>query len=44
MNTIETRRLSVLLTVSEVERLRKLLRPDEGMNDLLRRLLREAIP
>lgn len=43
MNATETRRLSVVLPVREVEQLRKLLRHDESMNDLLKRLLHERI-
>jgi hypothetical protein len=39
MNNTETRRLTVVLPLPEVERLRKLCRPGEGMNELLRRVL-----
>ena len=38
----ETRRLTVLLPLAEVERLRKLCRPGEGMNEMLKRLLQEV--
>jgi hypothetical protein len=38
----ETRRLAVVLPVAEVERLRQYLRPGEGFNDLLRRVLQEV--
>ena len=40
----ETRRLTVVLPVTEVERLRAYLRPDESMADLLRRVLQEVGP
>lgn len=43
MNDQETRRLTVLLPVREVEQLRKLLLPNESMNDLLRRIVHERI-
>lgn len=43
MNAQDTRRLTVLLPVSEVEQLRKLLRHDESMNDLLKRIVHERI-
>jgi hypothetical protein len=42
MSTNETRRLAVVLPVAEVERLRQYLRPGEGFNDLLRRVLQEV--
>jgi hypothetical protein len=42
MTTGETRRLTVVLTVAEVERLRQYLQPDESMADLLRRVLQEV--
>lgn len=42
MSTNETRRLAVVLPLSEVERLRQYLRPGEGFNDLLRRVLQEV--
>jgi hypothetical protein len=40
--TTETRRLTVVLPLPEVERLRRLCRPGEGMNELLKRLLQEV--
>jgi hypothetical protein len=40
---IETRRLSVVLTLPEVEALRRHLQPEEGMNDLLRRIVHDRI-
>jgi hypothetical protein len=43
MNDQDTRRLTVLLPVREVEQLRKLLLPDESMNDLLKRIVHERI-
>jgi hypothetical protein len=42
MSNSETRRLTVVLTVAEVERLRQYLQPDESMADLLRRVLQEV--
>ena len=39
----ETRRLSIILTLPEVESLRRQLRPGEGMNDLLRRIVNDRI-
>jgi hypothetical protein len=41
MNT-ETRRLTVVLPLPEVERLRQHQRPGESMADLLRRVLQEV--
>jgi hypothetical protein len=38
----ETRRLTVVLPLPEVERLRGLCRPGEGINELLRRVLQEV--
>lgn len=38
---METRRLTVVLPVQQVEALRRLQRPGEGMNELLKRLLAE---
>jgi hypothetical protein len=43
MTTMETRRLTILLTLPEVEALRRQLRPEEGMNDLLRRIVHDRI-
>jgi hypothetical protein len=40
--TIETRRLSVVVPVQQVEALRRLQRPGEGMNELLKRLIDQA--
>ena len=40
--TTETRRLTVVLPLPEVERLRRLCRPGEGMNELLKRVLQEV--
>ena len=37
----ETRRLTVVLPVQQVEALRRLQRPGEGMNEMLKRLLTE---
>jgi hypothetical protein len=42
MNRGETRRLTVLLPLAEVERLRQHQRPGESMADLLRRVLQEV--
>jgi hypothetical protein len=42
MTTGETRRLTVVLPLTEVERLRQHLQPDESMSDLLRRVLQEV--
>jgi len=39
----KTRRLSIVLTLPEVESLRRQLRPGEGMNDLLRRIVNDRI-
>jgi hypothetical protein len=36
---METRRLTVVVTIPQVEALRRLLRPGEGMNELLKRLI-----
>jgi hypothetical protein len=36
-----TRRLTVILPLPQVEALRRLQRPGEGMNELLKRLLTE---
>jgi hypothetical protein len=36
-----TRRLTVVVTLPQVETLRRLQRPGEGMNELLKRLLTE---
>ncbi len=38
-----TRRLTLLLTLPEIEALRRQLRPGEGMNDLLRRIVNDRI-
>jgi hypothetical protein len=38
-----TRRLTICLTLPEVEALRCQLRPGEGMNDLLRRIVNDRI-
>ena len=40
---METRRLTLVLTLPEVEALRHQLRPGEGMNDLLRRIVNDRI-
>jgi hypothetical protein len=40
---METRRLTVLVTLQQVEALRQLLRPGEGMNELLKRVLMERL-
>lgn len=37
----ETRRLTVVLPLPQVEALRRLQRPGEGMNELLKRLITE---
>ena len=42
MSNSETRRLTVVLTVAEVERLRRLCMPGESMNELLKRVLLEV--
>jgi hypothetical protein len=39
----ETRRLTLILTLPEVEALRRQLRLGEGMNDLLRRIVNDRI-
>jgi hypothetical protein len=39
----ETRRLTICLTLPEIESLRRQLRPGEGMNDLLRRIVNDRI-
>ena len=39
----ETRRLTIVLNLPEVEALRRQLRPGEGMNDLLRRIINDRI-
>ena len=38
-----TRRLTICLTLPEIEALRRQLRPGEGMNDLLRRIVNDRI-
>ena len=38
-----TRRLTLILTLPEVEALRRQLGPGEGMNDLLRRIVNDRI-
>ena len=40
--TTETRRLTVVLPLTEVERLRAFLMPGESMADLLRRVLQQV--
>jgi hypothetical protein len=42
MSNSETRRLTVVLPLPEVERLRAHLHPGESMSDLLRRVLQEV--
>jgi hypothetical protein len=37
-----TRRLTVLVTLPQIEALRRQLRPGEGMNELLHRLIDQA--
>lgn len=39
---METRRLTVVVPLPQVEALRRLLRPGEGMNGLLHRLIDQA--
>jgi hypothetical protein len=39
----ETRRLTICLTLPEIESLRRQLRHGEGMNDLLRRIVNDRI-
>ena len=39
---METRRLTVVLPIPQVEALRRQLRPGEGMNELLKRLIDQA--
>ena len=39
---METRRLTVVLPLPQIEALRRLQRPKEGMNDLLHRLIDQA--
>ena len=41
--TTPTRRLTICLTLPEVEALRRQLRPSEGMNDLPRRIVNDRI-
>lgn len=43
MNTNDTRRLSIVLPVQEVEQLRKLLQRNESMSDLIKRIVHERI-
>lgn len=43
MNTQDTRRLSIVLPVQDVEQLRKLLHRDESMSDLIKRIVHERI-
>jgi hypothetical protein len=38
-----TRRLSIVLTLPEIEALRRQARPGEGMNELLRRIVNDRI-
>jgi hypothetical protein len=38
-----TRRLTLILTLPEIESLRRQLRPGEGMNDLLRRIVNDRL-
>jgi hypothetical protein len=40
---METRRLTVVLPLPEVEALRRELKPGEGMNELLRRIINDRI-
>lgn len=40
---METRRLTIVLPLPEVEALRRQLRPGEGMNQLLRRIINDRI-
>lgn len=40
---METRRLTIVLPLAEVEALRRQLRPGEGMNELLRRIINDRI-
>jgi hypothetical protein len=40
---METRRLTVVVPLPQVEALRRLLRPGEGMNELLRRIVNDRI-
>ena len=40
---METRRLTIVLPTADVARLRQLLRPGEGMNELLKRVLMERL-
>ena len=40
---METRRLTVVVSMPQVEALRRLLRPGEGMNELLKRVLMERL-
>lgn len=42
MMATETRRLTVVVPVAVVERLRRLQRPDESMNDCVKRLIVEV--
>jgi len=39
---METRRLTVVLPIPQIEALRRQLRPGEGMNELLKRLIDQA--
>ena len=41
--THPTRRLTLVLTLPEVEALRRQLRPGEGMNELLRRIVNDRL-
>jgi hypothetical protein len=40
---METRRLTVVLPLPQIESLRRQLRPGEGMNDLLRRIVNDRL-
>ena len=39
---METRRLTVVVTLQQIDALRRLLRPGEGLNELLKRLIDQA--
>lgn len=41
MNQQETRRLSILVPVRDIEKLRALQQQDEGISDLMRRIIHE---
>lgn len=43
MNPDVTRKLTMYVPVADIEKLRRKLRPDESITDLVKRLIREAV-